>query len=181
MDDLTAMTAKEIGMRWILKRLDVLAAWGKLTFKPRKSRSLLIKRGKVSKARFKVQGELIPMLSENPIRALGKVFDDSLTNAQQFKDTMAKLITWLKAIDKSQIPGNLKVWCFEFGILPRLSWPFSLYPFPLTFVETMERKASRFLRKWLGVPHFFSSVNLYSKSTPASLSVGSIVEEYKVN
>ena len=45
----------------------------------------------------------------------------------------------------------------------------------------MERKASRYLRQWLGVPRSFSSVNLYSKSSPGALAVGSIVEEYKVS
>ena len=124
MDDLTAMTAKEIGMRWILRRLDTLATWGGLKFKPKKSRSLLIKGGKVFNARFKVQGELIPTLSENPIRSLGKWFDASLTKKHKFKDTQSQLEAWLVAINEAPLPGNLKVWCFEFGVLPRLSWPF---------------------------------------------------------
>ena len=44
MDDITVMTPHEIGMRWILERLDSLATWGRLTFKPKKSRSLVVKK-----------------------------------------------------------------------------------------------------------------------------------------
>lgn len=43
----------------------------------------------------------------------------------------------------------------------------------------MERVCSRFIRKWLGVPPSFSSVNLYSRSSLLRLPCSSVIEEFK--
>ena len=180
MDDITTMTCKQIGVRWILRRLETLCTWGRLTFKSKKSRSLVIKKGKVIQARFKVQGETIPTISDSPIKALGKLFDDSLCHSSEPKNIMDQLLKWLNSIDNTPLPGNLKAWCFQFGIIPRLTWPFSLYCFPPSSVEAMEKKCSKFLRSWFGVSRSFSDVNLYSKTSPAALPISSVVEEFKV-
>lgn len=71
------------------------------------------------------------------------------------------------------------MWCFQYGIMPRLQWPFLLYDFPMTQVEAMERLCSKFMRRWLGVPPSFSSVILYSKTSKLRLPVSSVVEEFK--
>ena len=130
---------------------------------------------------FHYAGGNLPSITGNPIKSLGKWFDDSLGDTQQKFDTAAQLKMWLESIDKTSLQGLLKAWCFQFGILPRLSWPFSLYDFPLTTVEQMERTSSNFPRKRFGVPKSFSDINLYSKSSPAALPVSSVVEEFKVS
>lgn len=50
-----------------------------MSFKPNKSRSIVLKRGKVvDKFYFQVDGIVIPSITEKPVRSLGKVFDCSL-------------------------------------------------------------------------------------------------------
>jgi hypothetical protein len=181
MDDVTVMTSHEIGMRWVLRRLDTLATWSRLTFKPEKSRSLILKKGIPVKTTFTIQSKTIPTITDNPIKSLGKWFDVSLGDKNHQSSVFSQLNTWLKSISNTTLPGFLKAWCFQYGILPRLGWPFSIYDFPLTLVERMEKMANRYLREWFGVSKSFSDVNLYSKTSPASLPVGSIVEEFKVN
>ena len=44
MDDMTITTEAEAGARWILKGLEKLIKWARMSFKPRKSRSLVIKK-----------------------------------------------------------------------------------------------------------------------------------------
>lgn len=63
MDDLTVTTQTHIQARWVLKALEEAATWARMNFKPKKSRSLVIKSGSVTK-RFtlQVQGEDIPSL-----------------------------------------------------------------------------------------------------------------------
>ena len=181
MDDVTAMAEAEIAIRWLLKRLEELARWARLTFKPSKSRSLILRKGVPLKRSFKIQGEHIPTLADNPIKCLGKWYNSTLNERTQVQDTVTQLKTWFELIEKTTLPGKLKVWCYQFGIMPRLTFPFSLYDFPLTVVEQMERTASRFLRKWLGVPKSFSAVNLYSTSSPAALPTTALTEEFKVS
>lgn len=80
MDDLTVITPTHVQARWVLAELDRMATWAKMIFKPKKSRCLVIQKGKTTE-RFKlfVQGEVIPNIQGNPIKCLGKWYDDSLT------------------------------------------------------------------------------------------------------
>ena len=160
MDDLTVMTSSMQGTRWILRSLGDMATWARMQFKPGKSRSLSIRRGKLVKHSFTIQGSKIPTIQEKGIRCLGKNYDSTLKDTSNLQDTVSQLKRWLRTIDRSQLLGRFKVWCFQFGIIPRLQWPFLLYDFPVYQVEAMERTCSAFIRKWLGVPPSFSSVNL---------------------
>ena len=123
MDDLTVTTTSVMEGRWLLKGLERNMTWARMYFKPAKSRSLVLKKGKVmEKVRFTISGETIPTLSEKPIKSLGKTFNSSL------KDTAAKqnikdLEKWLTKIDKSGLPGRFKAWLFQHAVLPRILWP----------------------------------------------------------
>lgn len=46
MDDLTITTTTHLQARWILRSLEGAAIWVRMTFKPQKSRALIIRRGK---------------------------------------------------------------------------------------------------------------------------------------
>lgn len=48
MDDLTVTTTSVPGCRWILQGLKHLINWARMDFKPAKSRSLVVKKGKVT-------------------------------------------------------------------------------------------------------------------------------------
>lgn len=61
------------------------------------------------------------------------------------KDTTANINIWLKAIDNSQLLWRFKVWCFQYGTIPRLQWQFLLYDFAMTQVEAMDRLCSKFV------------------------------------
>ena len=81
MNDLTITTETHIQARWILKALDETVTWARMVFKPRKSRCLVLRKGKVtSQFKLLIQGEEIPTLVDNPIKCLGKWFDSSLSD-----------------------------------------------------------------------------------------------------
>ncbi|KAL0151338.1 hypothetical protein M9458_053332 [Cirrhinus mrigala] len=126
----------------------------------------------MSRNTFSIQEAKIQTIEEQRNRCLGKSYDYTLKDITNLKETIAQLTIWLKEIDNSQLLGRFKVWCFQYGIIPRLQWPFLLYNFPMTQVEAMERL-------WLGVPPAFSSVNLYNKTSKLRLPVSSVVEEFK--
>lgn len=71
MDDLTVITPTHVQARWVLAELERMATWAKMIFKPKKSRSLVIQKGKATE-RFKliIQGEMIPNIQGNPIKCL---------------------------------------------------------------------------------------------------------------
>lgn len=75
MDDMTVTAKTPVEGRWMLEDLERLVAWARMRFKPQKSRSLVLKKGKVqSSFKFRVAGQVIPTVSEQPIKSLGKWF-----------------------------------------------------------------------------------------------------------
>ena len=72
----------------------------------------------------------------------------------------------------------LKLWCLQFGLLPRLMWPLTIYEVPMSKVEKLERLISSFAKKWLGLPKCFSSIGLYGSGI-LELPVSGLAEEFK--
>ena len=130
--------------------------------------------------RFQIDDQIIPTLSEKPVKSLGKWYKDCLNDRESIEDTMNKAKMWLTNIDKSGLPGTFKAWCYQYGILPRILWPLLIYEFPITTVENLERMFNKYLRRWLGVPNSFSSIGLYSSSSKLQLPISSVAEEFKV-
>lgn len=92
MDDLTVTTETVPGCRWILKSLEKLMEWARMHFKPAKSRSMVLKRGKVDdESRFSVAGITILTITEKPVKSSGKVFDSTLRDAASIQSTCTKL------------------------------------------------------------------------------------------
>ena len=170
------------GCRWILQGLEKLIRWARMSFKPTKSRSMVLKRGKVvDKFRFLVDGTAIPSIAEKPVTSLGKTFDCSLRDTASIKATITKLEAWLSAVDKSGLPGRFKAWLYQHGILPRILWPLLVYEVTMSTVETLERKISSYLRRWLGLPRSLTSAALYGRSNKLQLPFSSLEEEFRVS
>ena len=158
MDDLTLATQFTVQTRCLLKSLEVLIKWARMKFNPKKSRTLVIKKGKVLKnCAFKISDERIPTVREAPVKSLGKMFDDPLKDGNNKLSVIAQIEKWVLSVDESELPVKFKVWIFQHGILPHILWPLMLYDFPLSTVEKMESKISNRLRQWLGVPPSFSN------------------------
>ena len=181
MDDLKVTTVSVPGCRWILQGLERLTTWARMRFKPEKSRSLVLKRGKVTdRFHFSVGDTHIPSVTEKPVKSPGKTFDCSLKDAASIKATNEQLEIWLTTVDKSGLPGKFKAWVYQHGILPRILWPLLVYEFPISTVEGFERRVSSRLRRWLGLPRSLSSIALYGNKNKLTLPINSLTEEFMV-
>ncbi|KAL6469714.1 hypothetical protein MHYP_G00208330 [Metynnis hypsauchen] len=181
MDDLTVTTTSVPGSRWILQGLEKLITWARMSFKPAKSRSLVLKKGKVTdRYRFSLAGATIPSITEQPVKSLGKLFHCSLKDSSSIQRTSKELEGWLRCVDRSGLPGRFKAWIYQHSILPRILWPLLVYAVPITTVEAMERKISSYLRRWLGLPRSLSSAALYGSSNILQLPFSGLTEEFMV-
>lgn len=169
------------GCRWILNSLEEMISWARMSFKLAKSRSLVLKKGKVTdKFCFSLGTTKIPSLTEEPVKSLGKVFNCSLRDAASTQATNQDLGTWLATVDKSGLPGKFKAWIYQHGILPQILWPLLVYEVPISTVEGFEMRFSRFLRRWLGLPRSLSSIALYGQNNKLKLPISSLSEEFIV-
>ena len=181
MDDLTVTATSVPGCRWLLQGLERLISWARMSFKPAKSRSLVLKKGRVAdQFCFAIGGTPIPMVIEKPTKSLGKIFNSSLRDTDALQQTKSNLTSWLTAIDKSGLPGKFKAWMYQHGVLPRLLWPLLIYEVPMSTVETLERTISQSLQRWLGLPRSLSSIALYGHSTKLQVPISGLSEEFKV-
>ncbi len=180
MDDLTVLTTMLQDAENLLARLDELIEWARMKFKPRKSRSLLLERGKVSDHHFKLGEDTIPTLSEQPVKSLGRLYTEDLKDTKRVNELNEDLDSWLDKIEKCGLPGRFKVWCLKFGVMPRLMWRLTVYEIAMSHVETMEIKISVKIRMWLGVPRNLTNIAFYGHLTKLRLPLSSLVEEYQV-
>ena len=80
MDDVTLITTECEVMDKVLSRLNELVTWSRMKFKTKKSRSVSLKKGKQSKRKFKIAGEIMPTIEEEPVKSLGRWYEGSLSD-----------------------------------------------------------------------------------------------------
>ncbi|KAK2864561.1 hypothetical protein Q7C36_003715 [Tachysurus vachellii] len=147
MDDLTTLTMTKVCTAQLLRKLQENIERACMKIKPRKSRSISIIKGKLSDHRFHIGEESIPTVSEKPVKSL-------------VEHLRKEVASGLENIDRTLLPGKLKFWCMQYGLLPRL-----LY-------------WKGYERKWLGLPRCLSSIGFYGKGM-LHLPISSLVEDYK--
>jgi len=75
---MTTMTTTAACTNWLLGKLTGNIEWERMQFKPSKSRSISIVKGKAVDKTFFINGEAIPTVSENPVKSLGSWYDGDL-------------------------------------------------------------------------------------------------------
>ena len=140
MDDTTLIMNRKKVVQNTLDKLNNLLGWCRMAFKPAKSRSLALIRGKICRdVFFDVAEQRIPTVSEEPVKSLGRVFDESLTVKSMRGAILQQTIKGLQAIEAAAPQGRFKVWLFQFVLLPRLLWPLTIYEIGLSVVEKLEK------------------------------------------
>ena len=109
MDDLTITTTSVPECRWILQGLERLMTSARMSFKPSKWKV-------INKLRFSISGTVIPTITEQPVKSLGKLFDSNLRDSAAIQKSTTELGTWVAKVDKSGLPGRFTVldnnkWC----------------------------------------------------------------------
>ena len=132
--------------------------------KPKKSRSLTLVGGSVREIHFEIRDDKIPTVREKPVKSLGRLYSIPLTDRHRGTEIQKVARKELKSIDKPCLPGKMKAWYYQHGLLPRLLWPLQMYEIAISRVERIQRYSNKYLRKWLGVPPCLSKVGLYTNS-----------------
>ncbi|GFO10260.1 reverse transcriptase [Plakobranchus ocellatus] len=141
MDDTTSICSKEDETRRMLTRLDDLMSWCRMEFKPKKSRSLSIRRGKVDESTtFTVAEPQIPTVSQEPVKSLGRWYDSSMKDTRRRAETFELASESLLAFKKCALQGKFKIWCLQFMLIAKLLWPLLVYAICSSTVEAIEAK-----------------------------------------
>ena len=81
-----------------------------MSFKPAKTRSVVLKKGRVLK---KLSVKVVPILTiiENPVESLGKIFDDTFRDKASIRNTCGELEEWMKKLTKLASKGGSRQRC----------------------------------------------------------------------
>lgn len=145
MDDMTTLITTKACTRQLLEKSQQNIEWARMKIQPSKSRSLSIIKGRLSDHQFFIGEEPIPTMMEKPVKSLGRWYDATLKDTEQVDQLRRDTFNGLERIDKSLLPGRLKLWCFQFGLLPQLMWPLTIYEVPGLKVEKLVRVISSFI------------------------------------
>lgn len=180
MDDLVIMFKSVPSTQIALTRVVVALKWARMELKPEKSRSVVVVKGRVMDTEpFIVEEVPIPSIQKKPVKALGRIIDGSLSDRKQKAELEEKIVEGLKMLDKSDLYGMMKVWSYQHLLLPRISWKLMIYEIPLSWVEVIEPKINKYLRKWLGISKNVSDVALFCKESPCALPLRSLTKDFK--
>ena len=131
--------------------------------KPSKCRSVSISKGKLVEERFYIDGEVIPSIVEKPVKSLGRWYNSTLSDRGQVSELREFIVKAISTIDKTFLPGKLKLWCLQFGLLPCIRWPLTVYEVAISEVEKFERVMNKAAKNWLRVPCCLSTLTLHGK------------------
>ena len=155
-DDNCSMYLAVSQVQWSLK-------WAKMKMKPSKCRSVSISKGKLVEETFDIDVEVIPSIVEKPVKSLGRWYNSTLSDWEQVLELREFIVRVFSTINKTFLPGKLKLWCLQVGLLPRVRWPLTVYDVAISEVEKFERVMNQVVRNWLRVPHCLSTITLYGK------------------
>ena len=206
MDDLNLMAESVSDAQKALTRCTIALEWARMEFRPDKSRSFVIIKGRsmnVSPFAAKpipgniismsatsvpvsthlveslVTSNCIPSIHNNPIKFLGRIINGSLCDRRSTDELATKLNDGLMLIDKSKHCGAEKLWILHHLLIPRIRWPLLIYEVPLSRVVILEQKISTFIRKWLGLHRTTTNLCFYSSSSPCPLPLSSLTSILK--
>ena len=94
--------------------------WTRMKFKPVKSRSLVLKKGKTPEITFAIGDEQLPTVKEKPVKSLGKAFNDTLSDRVNVQEMCRQAEEWMASVDKYKLQGKFKAWIYRHDVLPRL-------------------------------------------------------------
>ncbi|KAL0195079.1 hypothetical protein M9458_008651, partial [Cirrhinus mrigala] len=100
MDDVTILLHTAACTAQLIKRLEELLSWSGMRINMAKS----CKGRRVDTISFRAAGEGIPVLSEQPIRSLGREYPAELTNKHLATTVTAQLKDDLEGTDQSYLP-----------------------------------------------------------------------------
>ena len=85
------------------------------------------------------------------MRFMGQEIFKDLSDKDVQTQVETKMKNLLEKTDRDPVNNIGKMWIYENHIVSRISWEFIIYCFPISFTNTLEALATRYLKKWAGL------------------------------
>ena len=98
-----------------------------------------------------LSGRLVGFIKSDHFKFLAwKVYHDLAETNQ--KERIEELFDkYMDLTDKSFVHGFMKLWLYQHYVLAYLTWEMMIYDLDITWIRSIEKKATFFLKKWAGI------------------------------
>ena len=108
-----------------------------------------------------------------------RIINGSLTDWDSIDELQQKLVLGLNLINKSSFKGTQKLWILQHLLIPRIQWSLLIYEISISHASVLEKKISKFIRKWLNIHSLTTDISLYSLISPCPLPIKSLTSILK--
>jgi hypothetical protein len=88
---------------------------------------------------------------------------------------------YMKIIDETPLTDMSKLWIYQHVLLSQLSWPFTVYDFDESFINSLQNNVDMYLKRWCQVPNSTSKSFLFRSREAMGIQLTSINSHYKSN
>lgn len=192
-DDLTLIAKSDSGSEELLRLVETFLIWTRtMRAKPSKCRSLAMKKtqlenaqGKITRPylpydpKLKIDGKEIPFIHQASMRFLGIEIYKDLNDKEVRKMVSVKFEDLMERTNNDKVNNIGKLWIYENQVVSRITWEFIIYCFPITFAESLQNIANRFLKKWTGLARCANPSILYRRRDKKGLQLKALTSHLK--
>ena len=84
------------------------------------------------------------------------------------------MVLGLNTIYKSSYKGTQKLWILQHLLIPRIQWFLLIYEISISHASFLEKKISKYIRKWLNIHSSTTDLSFYSSISPCPLTIKSL-------
>ena len=128
---------------------------------------------------LQIGGKEIPLIHQSPMRFLGQEIFKDLSDKEIRSGVESKLKDLLVKVDKDNVNSIAKMWMYENHIVSRISWEFIIYCFLISFAQNLQAVATRYLKRWAGLPKCANPSILYRKRENKGLQLKALTTHLK--
>ena len=197
-DDLTLVTRTVERQQKSLDMVDKFLEWTRtMAAKPRKCKCLGLKKWRqkfdeeMGRKRLTdkcygafdpnitLDGQSIGFIEFDFFKFLGwKVYHD-LKESQHKEILEEKFDKLMNQIDKADVHGFMKLWLYQHYVLAYLSWEMMVYDFDVSWIKSLESKATALLKAWAGIYKKSIVSLLYRPRSTLGLGITCMSDRYQ--
>ena len=123
-----------------------------MKIKPSKCRSFSLSSGKPKVLQFKFDNDVIPSISEEEQKFLGRVLFFN-GKSEECYNLLQNIITKkMSNLDKTIIRDEYKLEIYKIYVLPSIRFLLTVHDLPQTHLTKLDIAADQYLKKWAGLP-----------------------------
>ena len=99
-----------------------------------------------------IAGKEIEFIRENHFKYLGRLIQADVSETKLRALMQQELTRWMTVINISLVGDNMKLWMYNFYVIPKISWWLIVADLSFDFVEHLQALVLPYLKSWAGLP-----------------------------